>query len=116
MRNEKIYRGEIYLARLDPVVGSEQGGVRPVLIIQNNIGNFFSDTVIIAVITSHIHKSNLPTHVRLSNGYGLVKDSIVMLEQLRTVDKCRLGIRVGSLSNKDLLKVDRSLLISIGLV
>lgn len=116
MRNEKIYRGEIYLARLDPVIGSEQGGVRPVLIIQNNIGNFFSDTVIIAVITSHIHKANLPTHVRLSCGYGLVKDSIVMLEQLRTIDKCRLGIRVGSLNNKDLLKVNRSLLISIGLV
>lgn len=116
MRHEKIYRGEIYLAKLDFVIGIKQGEVRQVLIIQNNIGNYFNDTVIIAVVTSHIQKSDLPTHVRLSYGYGLVKDSIVMLEQLRTVDKRRLGIRVDSLNNKDLLKVNRSLLISIGIV
>ena len=88
-----IHRGDIYYADLRPVVGSEQGGVRPVLIIQNDIGNKHSPTVICAAITSQMNKAKLPTHVELdSSRYALVKDSVVLLEQLRTIDKKRLKI------------------------
>ena len=93
-----IKRGEIYYADLSPVIGSEQGGVRPVLIVQNDVGNRYSPTVIAAAITSQKEKNNLPTHIRVdANGCGLAKDSIVLLEQVRTIDKQRLKERMGSL-------------------
>lgn len=111
-----IHRGDIYYADLRPVVGSEQGGVRPVLIIQNDIGNKHSPTVICAAITSQMNKAKLPTHVELdSSRYALVKDSVVLLEQLRTIDKKRLRDKVCHLDREILRKVERSLLISLDL-
>ena len=93
-----IKRGELYYADLSPVVGSEQGGVRPVLIVQNDIGNRHSPTIIAAAVTSQINKAKLPTHIELSaNEYGLPKDSVVLLEQIRTLDKQRLRERIGEL-------------------
>ncbi|MGI6662721.1 MAG: type II toxin-antitoxin system PemK/MazF family toxin [Bacillota bacterium] len=109
-------RGDIYFADLSPVIGSEQGGFRPVLIIQNDIGNKYSPTVIISAITSQIQKARLPTHVELSvRESGLDKDSVVLLEQLRTIDKRRLKRRVARLSEELMRKVDEALAISIGL-
>lgn len=106
-----IRRGDIYYADLRPVVGSEQGGVRPVLIIQNDIGNKHSPTVICAAITSQMNKAKLPTHVELdSSRYALVKDSVVLLEQLRTIDKKRLRDKVCHLDREILQKVERALL------
>ena len=111
-----IHRGDIYYADLRPVVGSEQGGVRPVLIIQNDIGNKHSPTVICAEITSQMNKAKLPTHVELdSSRYALVKDSVVLLEQLRTIDKKRLRDKVCHLDREILRKVERALLISLDL-
>ena len=111
-----IHRGDIYYADLRPVVGSEQGGVRPVLIIQNDIGNKHSPTVICAAITSQMNKAKLPTHVELdSSRYALVKDSVVLLEQLRTIDKKRLRDKVCPLDREILRKVERALLISLDL-
>ncbi len=111
-----IHRGDIYYADLRPVVGSEQGGVRPVLIIQNDIGNKHSQTVICAAITSQMNKAKLPTHVELdSSRYALVKDSVVLLEQLRTIDKKRLRDKVCHLDREILRKVERALLISLDL-
>ncbi len=111
-----IQRGDIYYADLRPVVGSEQGGVRPVLIIQNDIGNRHSPTVICAAITSQMHKAKLPTHVELkSEEYDLAKDSVVLLEQLRTIDKKRLKDKVCHLDNNILLKIDKALEISLEL-
>lgn len=111
-----IHRGDIYYADLRPVVGSEQGGVRPVLIIQNDIGNKHSPTVICAAITSQMNKAKLPTHVELdSSRYALVKDSVVLLEQLRTIDKKRLRDKVCHLDRGILRKVERALLISLDL-
>ena len=111
-----IHRGDIYYADLRPVVGSEQGGVRPVLIIQNDIGNKQSPTVICAAITSQMNKAKLPTHVELdSSRYALVKDSVVLLEQLRTIDKKRLRDKVCHLDREILRKVERALLISLDL-
>lgn len=111
-----IHRGDIYYADLRPVVGSEQGGVRPVLIIQNDIGNKHSPTVICAAITSQMNKAKLPTHVELdSSRYALVKDSVVLLEQLRTIDKKRLRDKVCHLNREILQKVERALLISLDL-
>lgn len=111
-----IHRGDIYYADLRPVVGSEQGGVRPVLIIQNDIGNKHSPTVICAAITSQMNKAKLPTHVELdSSRYALVKDSVVLLEQLRTIDKKRLRDKVCHLDREILQKVERVLLISLDL-
>lgn len=111
-----IHRGDIYYADLRPVVGSEQGGVRPVLIIQNDIGNRHSPTVICAAITSKMNKAKLPTHVELEAGkYDLVKDSVVLLEQLRTIDKQRLRDKICRLDNEILRKVDRALEISLEL-
>ena len=111
-----IHRGDIYYADLRPVVGSEQGGVRPVLIIQNDIGNKHSPTVICAAITSQMNKAKLPTHVELdSSRYALVKDSVVLLEQLRTMDKKRLRDKVCHLDREILRKVERALLISLDL-
>ena len=111
-----LRRGDIYYADLSPVVGSEQGGVRPVLIIQNNVGNRFSPTVIAAAITSRNEKANLPTHIRLfADDSGLSKDSVVLLEQIRTLDKKRLKEKMGTLNSSDMYKVDEALSISFGL-
>lgn len=111
-----IKRGDLYYADLSPVVGSEQGGVRPVLIIQNNIGNKYSPTVIVAAITSQINKAKLPTHIEISaNEYGLNKDSVILLEQIRTIDKKRLREKIGYLDENMMVKVDNSLQISLGL-
>lgn len=111
-----ILRGDIYYADLRPVVGSEQGGIRPVLIVQNDVGNRHSPTVICAAITSQMHKAKLPTHVELdSEKYALAKDSVVLLEQLRTIDKKRLKDKVCHLDNQMLREVDRALGISLEL-
>ena len=111
-----IQRGDIYYADLRPVVGSEQGGVRPVLIIQKDVGNKHSPTVICAAITSQMHKAKLPTHVELKcKEYALAKDSVVLLEQLRTIDKKRLKDKVCHLDNNILLKIDKALEISLEL-
>lgn len=111
-----IRRGDIYYADLRPVVGSEQGGIRPVLIIQNDVGNKHSPTVICAAITSQMNKAKLPTHVELdSKKYALVKDSVVLLEQLRTIDKKRLKDKVCHLDREILQKVERALCISLEL-
>mgnify|MGYP002571592064 CR=1 FL=1 len=111
-----IHRGDIYYADLRPVVGSEQGGVRPVLIIQNDIGNKHSPTVICAAITSQMNKAKLPTHVELdSSRYALVKDSVVLLEQLRTIDKKRLKEKMGKLDTASMSQIDQALSISFGL-
>lgn len=110
-----IRRGEIYYADLSPVVGSEQGGVRPVLIVQNDIGNKYSPTVIAAAVTSSQTKSRLPTHIELEAATGgLEKDSVVLLEQLRTLDKRRLREKIGTLDEKQMNKVNEGLLISLG--
>lgn len=111
-----VKRGDIFYADLSPVVGSEQGGVRPVIIIQNDIGNKYSPTVIVAAITSQINKAKLPTHVEISSEeYGLNKDSVVLLEQIRTLDKKRLKEKIGHMKDEDMVLVDEALLISIGL-
>lgn len=111
-----VQRGDIYYADLRPVVGSEQGGIRPVLIIQNDVGNRHSPTVICAAITSQMNKAKLPTHVELhSDQYDLAKDSVVLLEQLRTIDKKRLKDKVCHLDNQILLKIDKALEISLEL-
>lgn len=111
-----IKRGDIYYADLSPVIGSEQGGVRPVLIVQNDVGNRYSPTVIAAAITSQRDKTNLPTHIRVdAGGCGLEKDSIVLLEQIRTIDKQRLKERMGSLDITSMDKVDKALSVSFGL-
>lgn len=116
VRTMTIRRGDVYYADLRPVVGSEQGGIRPVLIIQNDVGNRHSPTVIVAAITSQINKSKLPTHVELSSGrYEMVKDSVILLEQLRTIDKRRLKERVCHLDGEILAKVDKALEISLEL-
>ena len=116
MRKVIIHRGDIYYADLRPVIGSEQGGIRPVLIIQNDVGNRHSPTVICAAITSKMNKAKLPTHVELeAERYDLVKDSVVLLEQLRTIDKQRLKDKVCRLDNEILKKVDRALEISLEL-
>ena len=111
-----IRRGDIFYADLRPVVGSEQGGVRPVLIIQNNVGNRHSPTVICAAITSQMHKAKLPTHVELNcDKYDLAKDSVVLLEQLRTIDKKRLKDKVCHLDSEIIKKVNQALLVSLEL-
>ena len=109
-----VKRGEIYYADLSPVVGSEQGGVRPVLILQNDVGNRFSPTVIAAAITSKMDKAKRPNQVELGQSNGLQKDSVLLLEQLRTIDKTRLGNRVGEVSPDTMQKVNNALLISLG--
>ncbi|MBR0465943.1 MAG: type II toxin-antitoxin system PemK/MazF family toxin [Clostridia bacterium] len=112
-----IKRGEIYYADLSPVVGSEQGGIRPVLILQNDVGNKFSPTVIAAAITSQQEKSRLPTHINLNSAdSGLAKDSIVLLEQMRTLDKRRLKEKTGSLSKTSMNMVDKAISVSLGLM
>lgn len=110
-----IKRGELYYADLSPVIGSEQGGVRPVLIVQNNVGNKYSPTVIAAAITSQINKAKLPTHIELSaKEYGLAKDSVVLLEQIRTLDKQRLKERIGEVPIDVMTRINHALMISLG--
>ncbi|MDD6733414.1 MAG: type II toxin-antitoxin system PemK/MazF family toxin [Lachnospiraceae bacterium] len=109
-------RGDVYYADLRPVIGSEQGGIRPVLIIQNDIGNKYSPTIICAAITSQQHKNNLPTHIKVDSGkYKMVKDSVILLEQLRTIDKLRLHDLICHLDDDIMDEVDRALKISLEL-
>ena len=110
-----IKRGELYYADLSPVVGSEQGGVRPVLVVQHDVGNKYSPTVIAAAVTSKINKAKLPTHIELpSSSYGLQRDSVILLEQIRTLDKRRLKERIGELNEITMNQVDKAILISLG--
>lgn len=112
-----VKRGDVYYADLSPVIGSEQGGVRPVLVVQNDIGNKYSPTIIVAAITSQINKAKLPTHIEISSSdYGLPKDSVVLLEQIRTIDKKRLREKIGHFDEDMMNKVDDCLKISIGLI
>ena len=116
MASLNVKRGDIFYADLSPVVGSEQGGIRPVIIIQNDIGNRYSPTVIVAAITSQINKAKLPTHVEISSEeYGLNRDSVVLLEQIRTLDKKRLKEKIGHMTEDDMKKVNKSLLIRLNL-
>jgi len=110
-------RGAIYYADLSPVIGSEQGGIRPVVVIQNNIGNYYSPTVIIAAITTQITRTKIPTHVEIKAELsGLKKDSIIMLEQIRTIDKKRLTEKVSQLDSWKMRQIDHALRVSTGLL
>ncbi|MGM9985757.1 MAG: type II toxin-antitoxin system PemK/MazF family toxin [Bacillaceae bacterium] len=112
-----VKRGDVYFADLSPVVGSEQGGVRPVLIIQNDIGNRFSPTVIVAAITAQIQKAKLPTHIEIdAKKYGFERDSVILLEQIRTIDKQRLTDKITHLDDEMMDRVDEALQISLGLI
>jgi mRNA interferase MazF len=112
-----VKRGDVFYADLSPVVGSEQGGVRPVLVIQNDIGNRFSPTVIVAAITAQIQKAKLPTHVEIeAKTHGMEKDSVILLEQIRTIDKQRLTDKITHLDDETMRKVDEALQISVGLI
>jgi len=112
-----VKRGDVYFADLSPVVGSEQGGVRPVLVIQNDIGNRFSPTVIVAAITAQIQKAKLPTHVEIdAKRYGFERDSVILLEQIRTIDKQRLTDKITHLDDEMMEKVDEALQVSVGLI
>jgi mRNA interferase MazF len=109
-------RGDVFYADLSPVIGSEQGGIRPVLVVQNDIGNRYSPTVIVSAITSQIDKAKLPTHVELPTAIsGLEKDSVILLEQLRTIDKRRLKEKVSHMDDELMAMVDAALAISVGL-
>ena len=117
MNNVLVKRGDIFYADLSPVIGSEQGGIRPVLIVQNDIGNRYSPTVICAAITSQINKAKLPTHIEIDSlVYTMIKDSVVLLEQVRTIDKKRLREKICRLDDFLMRRVDRALAISIGLI
>lgn len=112
-----VKRGDVYFADLSPVVGSEQGGVRPVLVIQNDIGNRFSPTIIVAAITAQIQKAKLPTHVEIdAKRYGFERDSVILLEQIRTIDKQRLTDKITHLDDEMMEKVDEALQVSLGLI
>lgn len=112
----KIKRGDIFYADLSPVVGSEQGGVRPVVVVQNDVGNKYSPTVIVAAITSQINKANLPTHVSIkADKYGLPKNSVILTEQIRTIDKKRLREKVGSFDDHVMYRLDDAIKVSVGL-
>lgn len=112
-----IKRGDIYYADLSPVIGSEQGGIRPVLIVQNDIGNRYSPTVIAAAITSRSTKAKLPTHIPIeAESSGLLKDSVVLLEQVRTIDKRRLKEKMGSIDVNSMKEINEALSVSFGLI
>lgn len=116
-RNYMIKRGDIYFADLSPVVGSEQGGTRPVLVIQNNLGNHFSPTIIVVAITAKMAKPKLPTHIGInSEETGIQKDSVILLEQIRTIDRSRLKEKVCHLNPKIMEAVDNALEISVGII
>ena len=111
-----VKRGDIFFADLSPVVGSEQGGIRPVLIVQNDVGNKYSPTIIAAAITSQINKAKLPTHIEISaEEYGLTKDSVILLEQIRTIDKKRLKDKIGRLDDNLMNHVNEAISVSFGL-
>lgn len=113
----EVKRGYVFFADLSPVIGSEQGGVRPVLVIQNNIGNRYSPTVVVAAITSQINKAKLPTHVEINAlEYDLDRDSVALLEQIRTIDKQRLQNKITELDERIMRQVDEALRISLGLI
>jgi len=113
---QSVRRGDIFYADLSPVVGSEQGGVRPVLVIQNDVGNRYSPTVICAAITSQINKAKLPTHIEIDSvSSTLVKDSVVLLEQIRTIDKKRLREKICWLDETVMRRIDKALMVSVGL-
>lgn len=117
VNNVNVTRGDVFYADLNPVVGSEQGGVRPVLVIQNDIGNKYSPTIIVAAITSKIEKAKLPTHIEITaKATNLEKDSVILLEQIRTIDKKRLQRHVTHLNKKIIEKVDEAIEISLGLI
>ena len=114
--DHNIKRGDIYYADLSPVVGSEQGGIRPVLIVQNNVGTRYSPTVIAAAITSQVNKAKMPTHISLgARSFGLTKDSVVLTEQIRTLDKKRLREKMGTLDEANMRRIDEALAVSFGL-
>ena len=116
-RDSMISRGDLFSACLDPVVGSEQGGIRPVLVIQNDVGNRHSPTVIVLAVTGQVNKARLPTHVPIDcEGTGLVKDSVVLAEQIRTLDKRRLRERIGQLRPEVMARVSQAVKISLGFV
>lgn len=116
VNNVIVKRGDIFYADLSPVVGSEQGGVRPVLIVQNDIGNKYSPTVIAAAVTSQINKAKMPTHIEIdAEAYGLAKDSVILMEQIRTIDKKRLKEKIGHIDEDLMEKVNEALSISFGL-
>ena len=111
-----VKRGDIFYADLSPVIGSEQGGIRPVIVVQNDIGNKYSPTVIVAAVTSRINKAKMPTHIEISAlEYGLTKDSVILAEQIRTIDKKRLKEKIGRIDDKLIEKVNTALMISFGL-
>jgi mRNA interferase MazF len=116
LKSMDVKRGELYYADLSPVVGSEQGGVRPVLVVQNDVGNKYSPTVIAAAVTSRMNKAKLPTHIELpsASAPGLAKDSVILLEQIRTLDKRRLKERIGELTPATMSLVNKAILISLG--
>lgn len=112
-----VKRGDVYYADLSPVIGSEQGGIRPVLVLQNNVGNKYSPTIIVSAITSQVNKSKLPTHIEINAAeFGLSKDSVVLLEQIRTIDKKRLREKIGHLNEEVMDLVNDALQISFGMV
>lgn len=112
----KVKRGDLYYADLSPVVGSEQGGVRPVIVVQNDVGNKYSPTIIVAPITSQMNKAKLPTHVKIKgNKYGLPKNSVALMEQLRTIDKKRLREKIGSFSIDIMNRIDEAIAISLAI-
>ena len=112
---QDIKRGDLFYADLSPVVGSEQGGVRPVLVLQNDVGNKYSPTVIVSAVTSQIGKAKIPTHVELDKiEYGLKSDSVVLLEQIRTLDKQRLKEKIGVLDPQKMQEINKAILISLG--
>lgn len=112
-----VKRGDIFYADLSPVVGSEQGGIRPVLVVQNDVGNKYSPTVIVAAITSRINKAKMPTHIEIKGeDYGLSKDSVILLEQIRTIDKKRLKERIGHIDESVIETVNEAVAVSLGLM
>ena len=114
--NFMVKRGDIFYADLIPVVGSEQGGIRPVLVVQNDVGNKYSPTVIVAAITSRINKAKMPTHIELEGAkHGLAKDSVILAEQIRTIDKKRLKEKIGNIDDLLMETIDRALEISFGI-
>lgn len=117
VNNLLVKRGDIFYADLSPVIGSEQGGIRPVLVVQNDVGNKYSPTVIAAAITSKINKAKLPTHIEIdARQYGLARDSVILLEQVRTIDKQRLREKIGKLDQLQMIKVNDAISVSFGLV
>lgn len=112
-----VKKGDLFFADLSPVIGSEQGGVRPVLVIQNDIGNKYSPTIIVAAVTSQINKAKLPTHVEIpAENHGLNKDSVILMEQLRTIDKRRLKERIGHVGSELMEEVNKAMAVSLGMI